>query len=133
MVSIRVDPSQPIYRQIVEAYATSIARGDLEAGTLLPSVRALAEELRVNVNTVQKAYRELEAMGLVQARPGLGVFVHPAEEAARAYRERQVRGIVERAIADLAAYGMSPQDAMGLIAAEVRGKEPGRDSLANDH
>ena len=133
MVPIRVDPSQPIYRQVVEAYAASIARGDLEGGTPLPSVRALAEELRVNVNTVQKAYRELEAMGLIQARPGLGVFVHPTEEAARAYRERQVRGIVERFVADLAAYGVSPEDATGLIAAETRGKEPGRDSLANGH
>lgn len=133
MAPIRVDPSQPIYRQIVDAYAASIARGELEAGGPLPSVRALAEELRVNVNTVQKAYRELEAMGLAQARPGLGVFVHPTEQAATAYRERQVRGIVERFVSDLATYGVTPKDVADLLRVDARGKEPGRDSLADGH
>jgi GntR family transcriptional regulator len=72
-----IDPrsSKPIYRQIVEQTRDAIDAGIYRAGEALPSQRALATEIRVNPNTIQKAYDELERLGVVEARRGLGVFV----------------------------------------------------------
>jgi len=76
-VSFRVDPASdvPPSRQIVEAFLDAVARGDLRAGERLPSVRTLAEDALVNPNTVGKAYRDLEGMGVVEGRNGSGVYV----------------------------------------------------------
>jgi GntR family transcriptional regulator len=76
-VDIRVDSSLPTHpsRQIVEAVLDRIAAGLLLPGDRLPSVRGLAAEALVNPNTVNKAYRDLEALGAVEGRSGAGVFV----------------------------------------------------------
>ncbi len=72
-----VDPNLhvPIYEQIVEHIRGSVAAGVHRPGEALPSIRALAVELLVNPNTVQRAYQELERQGLVKTRKGRGVFV----------------------------------------------------------
>ncbi len=88
-MTIRVDPARatPPSRQLVEAVLDRIAGGAWTAGDRLPSVRGLAAEALVNPNTVGKAYRELEAMGVVEGRNGAGVFVTPRGPAtARAAR-----------------------------------------------
>lgn len=74
---LRVDPRSdvPPSRQIVEALLDAVSRGELGAGDRLPSVRALAEQALVNPNTVGKAYRDLEGMGVVEGRNGSGVYV----------------------------------------------------------
>ncbi len=72
-----VDPAShvPIYEQIVEHIRGLVAAGVFRPGEALPSIRALALELVVNPNTVQRAYQELERQGLVYTRKGLGAFV----------------------------------------------------------
>lgn len=72
-----IDPqsSLPIYRQIVEQTQDAIDAGIYRAGEALPSQRALATQIRVNPNTIQKAYDELDRLGVVEVRRGLGVFV----------------------------------------------------------
>ncbi len=69
------DSHVPIFRQIVDGLRAAIARGSLASGDLLPSTRALSEELGVNPNTVQKAFAELEREGLVAAERGRGMVV----------------------------------------------------------
>ncbi len=66
---------KPIYKQIVEQVRLQVARGELPGGGRLPSVRELALELRINPNTVARAYRELEREGLAVRQQGRGVFV----------------------------------------------------------
>lgn len=65
----------PIYLQLIQQIKYLIATGRLTAGQQLPSVRKLSEQLVVNPNTVAKAYRELELTGIVNTRPGAGVFI----------------------------------------------------------
>lgn len=65
----------PIYAQIVAQVESAVARGDLKPGDKIPPVRKLAEELVVNPNTVAKAYRQMEQMGLVQTRKGAGTSI----------------------------------------------------------
>ena|SRR5690625_3321250 len=74
---IPIDPSapQPIYEQIRAGLAGAIVGGDLAPGDALPSIRALARDLRVSVITTTRAYNELVADGLVDAVHGKGVFV----------------------------------------------------------
>jgi len=102
-VTIHVDPSRatPPSRQLVEAVLDRIAGGVWKAGDRLPSVRGLAADALVNPNTVGKAYRELEAMGVVAGRNGAGVFVTPrGPAAARAARRGET---LERLLVALAA------------------------------
>jgi GntR family transcriptional regulator len=91
---IRVDPksSTPLYAQIMEQMRRAVATGVLQPGDQAPRVRDLAEELRVNPNTVARAYRELQAEGLLVARQGSGTFV---SDEAEAIGEKQQRRIVE--------------------------------------
>jgi GntR family transcriptional regulator len=98
-----VDPSSdvPPSRQIVEAILDSVAAGALLAGARLLSVRGLAAEALVNPNTVAKAYRDLDAMGVTEGRNGLGVFVTAAgPRLARAARSEATLRNFERAAAE---------------------------------
>lgn len=68
---------EPIYRQIASQVREAVARGRLVPGTRLPSVRELSRLLVVNPNTIARAYTDLEREGVINTRPGLGVFVAP--------------------------------------------------------
>jgi len=74
-MAINPDSHIPIYEQIVEHVCGLIAAGVYRAEEPLPSVRGMAVEMRVNPNTIQRAYQELERSGFVHTRKGLGVFV----------------------------------------------------------
>ena len=80
MTHWRVDPSleQPPWRQVVEHVLDAVAGGAVAPGEALLSVRAMAAAAQVNHNTVARAYRDLEALGVVRGRNGRGVFVEPA-------------------------------------------------------
>ena len=76
-MQLHVSPSDgvPIYQQVVNQIKYLVASGRLQQGDQLLPVRKLAEQLIVNPNTVARAYRELEAEGVVESRRGSGVFV----------------------------------------------------------
>ena len=69
---------KPVYLQLVDQIRYAAASGALRAGEALPSIRPMAEELRVNRNTVAKAYAELENQGVIQTIPGKGCFLKEA-------------------------------------------------------
>jgi GntR family transcriptional regulator len=96
-VQIRIDPADgvPIYRQIVNQIRYCVASGLLEPGDELPTIRALALQLKVTPNTIVKAYEELEREGVVHKRHGSGTFVS-GERTRLADRER--RRIIEQRI-----------------------------------
>jgi len=74
---------KPVYLQVVDQVRAAAASGALRAGEALPSIRPLAEELRVNRNTVAKAYGELESQGVIEAVPGKGCFVRDGDSPLR--------------------------------------------------
>ena len=65
----------PYYRQIIDRVMLGLADGTLDNGDKLPTVRSLAVELRVNPNTVARAYHDLEIVGVVETRPGSGTYI----------------------------------------------------------
>ena len=66
---------KPVYLQLVDQIRYAAASGGLRLGEALPSIRPLAEELRVNRNTIAKAYTELESQGVIETIPGKGCFL----------------------------------------------------------
>ena len=75
LLHIDFKSGQPVYLQLVEQVRLAAASGGLRAGEPLPSIRPLAEELRVNRNTIAKAYAELENQGVIETIPGKGCFL----------------------------------------------------------
>jgi GntR family transcriptional regulator len=66
---------KPVYLQLADQIRYAAASGNLRPGDPLPSLRPLAEELRINRNTIAKAYAELEAQGMIETQPGKGYFI----------------------------------------------------------
>lgn len=91
MRRIEPDSHVPVYLQIVEHLRSAIAAGVYRPGEALPSLRVLATDLKVNPNTVQRAYEELDRQGVIRSHRGVGMFV--AERGARAARGRAEESI----------------------------------------
>ena len=75
LLQINFKSGKPVYLQVVDQVKAAAAAGAVQAGEPLPSIRPLAEELRVNRNTVAKAYTELESQGVIETIPGKGCFI----------------------------------------------------------
>ena len=74
---------RPVYLQVVEQVKVAVASGTLQPGDPLPSIRPLAEDLRVNRNTIAKAYAELESAGVIETVAGKGCFVRAGQSPLR--------------------------------------------------
>jgi GntR family transcriptional regulator len=75
LIQVNFRSGKPVYLQVVDQVKAAAAAGGLRAGEPLPSIRPLAEELRVNRNTIAKAYAELESQGVIETVPGKGCFI----------------------------------------------------------
>jgi GntR family transcriptional regulator len=108
----------PLYVQLMEQVKHAVETGALRPGDQLPTIRALAQELVMNSNTVVRAYRELEHEGIVELRHGLGVFIS-SSVSARGKVMRQAQNIVESAIERLRSLGVTEQEMRRLFESEL--------------
>jgi GntR family transcriptional regulator len=90
ILQINFKSGMPIYLQIVDQIKTAAASGALQPGEAIPSIRPLAEELRVNRNTIAKAYTELESLGVIETLPGRGSFLKENQSALRKEARRKL-------------------------------------------
>ena len=104
---------KPIYEQICEQIKTAIMTGDLEEGEQLPSIRSLANSLRVSAITTKRAYADLEATGFITTMPGKGSFV--AGGNSELLREEQLREVEE-----LLGQAVEKARSLGLTNSEVK-------------
>jgi len=77
LLQVNYKSGKPVYLQVVDQIKAAAASGNIQTGEPLPSIRPLAEELRVNRNTIAKAYTELESQGIIETIPGKGCFIKP--------------------------------------------------------
>src|SRR5436190_1049363 len=77
LLQINFKSGKPVYLQVVDQIKAAAAAGTMQPGESLPSIRPLAEELRVNRNTIAKAYTELESQGVIETVAGKGCFIKP--------------------------------------------------------
>jgi GntR family transcriptional regulator len=112
------DPT-PLYAQLDRGIRAAIAAGRLSVGDRLPTVRQLAVDLRINADTVAKVYAELERAGVLATQRGIGTFVrdmpHTGAQTTRRDRERELRQLVDRLLADASAVGITLPEVVQYI------------------
>jgi GntR family transcriptional regulator len=107
----------PIYLQVVESIKEQIASGRLNPGDQLPTVRALALELRVNFNTVARAYRLLDEAGIISTQQGRGTYIleMPPPEVSEALRQQGLRALTEKYLSDAHRLGAGQEEILELV------------------
>ena len=90
LFQINFKSAKPVYLQLVDQVKSAAAAGLLRPGDALPSIRPLSEDLRVNRNTVAKAYGQLESDGIIETQPGRGCFVRAASSPLRKDARRKL-------------------------------------------
>jgi GntR family transcriptional regulator len=125
----RLDSSTgvPFYRQIIDQVLLAVGDGRLKPGEQLPTVRQLAVDLSVNLNTVAKAYREMEIRGIVQTQQGTGTFVAARSGAKSREKRKALQDLVDRLLANAEALGVPMEDVVEALVERVektRGREP---------
>lgn len=114
----------PMYRQIQDQILFGIASGQLTPGEQLPTVRALAVDLKVNPNTVIKAYSELERDGILTTEQGTGTFIAASARPPIATDERETKltGLCVEFMAQAARYGFSAKETITVLHKLLEGK-----------
>jgi GntR family transcriptional regulator len=122
LVNIDAADPTPIYAQLERGLRAAIATGRLRTGDQLPTVRQLAVDLRVNANTVARVYAELERVGVLETRRGVGSFVAAGRAVAQPLHEktRRLRDFVTRVLADADRAGFDVDDLIGELGDERR-------------
>ena len=115
MVHLDYRDARPIYTQIIDGFRDQIQAGILQAGEKLPSVRELALQLTINPNTIQRAYRELEANGWIVTVPGKGCFVCDRPQPNNAANRQALLEEFDRITAALIATGVAREDLAQMI------------------
>jgi GntR family transcriptional regulator len=114
--NVNIESSVPVYEQIENHVRFAIASGKVKSGDQLPSIKALMKQLDVNPNTVAKAYRDLEVMGLVYTRRGMGVYVEQGAEArCRDAVRSQVLGRLHETVSEAKAAGMNLKEVRSCV------------------
>jgi len=114
-ISLDADDPRPVFRQIVDEIQRSVATGILKADDPLPAVRALAKDLKVNPNTVQQAYRELERTGAAYVRRGIGTFITQAARLSDMRRSVIARQLAGRFLREGFRHGLLASELMAAL------------------
>ena len=114
MISLNYRDSRPIYEQIKDGLRKLIVTGAIQADDKLPSVRALAAQLAINPNTIQRAYNDLESEGYIYSVPGKGSFA-AGNSGADAARKQELMAKIRELLAELRYLGVSQQELLDLM------------------
>ncbi len=109
------DNNKPIYIQIIDDIKRKLIRGEIKPGDKILSQREFAKEINVNPNTVQRAYREMEAMGLVETLRGQGTFILGDENMLKTIQTEMAKEMVTNFLKDMKSLGFSQEDIISLI------------------
>jgi GntR family transcriptional regulator len=122
-MEFRIESSSrvPIYRQLVAQIREAVARGRLKAEERLPSVRDLSRQLVVNPNTVARVYTELEREGILNTRPGLGVFVaQPKTDLTKRARKDRLVCLVDGLLTEAVHLGFTAEELLAVVSERLQ-------------
>lgn len=107
----------PIYNQVVEHIHQMLLRGELKPGDQLPTVRSLALDLRVNFNTIARAYRLLDEAGIISTQQGRGTYILslPPPEVAEELRRTSLHSLARQVLLDASRMGASPEELLDTL------------------
>jgi GntR family transcriptional regulator len=118
-----IDPKSgvPFYRQVIDQVKFAIGNGELSTGDQLPTVRQLAVDLKVNPNTVARAYQELEIRGVVTTHLGSGTFVADTQiEISEVERQRMLDQICTELLSRTSSYGFTVMEVLRALQERVQ-------------
>jgi GntR family transcriptional regulator len=123
----------PIYNQIMDQIRQALASGQLKTGDQLPTVRQMAADLRVNWNTVARAYRLLDEAGLISTQQGRGTFIWeaPTPEVDMQLRKHALEALARRYLAEAQTLGFSSAEVEAAFNEQFRNQTPETQSETN--
>src|SRR3954466_1746032 len=122
-MEFRIESSSrvPIYRQLMAQVREAVARGRLKADERLPSVRDLSRQLVINPNTVARVYTELEREGILNTRPGLGVFVaQPKSDLTKRARKERLLCLIDELLTETVHLGFTAEELLAMISERLQ-------------
>ena len=125
-IRFSLDPENgvPIYRQIIQQIEYAILSGRMKQGDRLPTIRALAVELKTNPNTIARAYSELEILGILETQVGSGTYVSDKKPVPKNDSlNRKIREVVARFVQEMSDLGVERRELAALITAYKGGKD----------
>jgi GntR family transcriptional regulator len=136
-MEIRIDPNRadPIYLQIIYAIKHQVATGRLKPGEQLPTVRMLATDLRINPNTVARAYETLDTEGVILTQRGRGTYVreHPDDVHLTRVRKDQLKAMMDTVVNNALSLGYPAEEIRLAFEIELAHWERLRQSTASSH
>jgi len=123
LVTVDLRDATPPYEQIRAQIASLIAVGQLADGSRLPTVRALAGDLGVATGTVARAYKELEATGLIESRRRLGTVVTHSSPTADGAADSPLETMIDKLIGEARAAGIQDETLISLLRGRLRASE----------
>ncbi|MCH3963244.1 MAG: GntR family transcriptional regulator [Clostridium sp.] len=109
------DPNIPIYKQIMDGVKRSIVSAEVKPGDKLLSIREMSEKLKVNPNTIQRAYQELERLGITYTQRGMGNFVKEDVGMVKRLKEEMAEKIIERFIDGMRNIGFTNSEIVSIV------------------
>lgn len=133
MLQIDFRSGLPIYTQIVNQVQAQIAGGILQPGDQLPTVRALAEELRINFNTVARAYRILDEARIISTQQGRGTYITeiPPPKVTERLRRESLEALTRRYIGEAMRLEFSRDEIRGMVEDQLKTWKAGAESDQN--
>ena len=121
-IDVDLTAHRPVYMQIIEQVKLAIATGSLKPGDQLPTVRQLAADLRVNFNTVARAYRLMDEEGVISTQHGRGTFILSPTSArdAKHSRQQQLALLTEHFLEEAEILGYTPKEVRALVKEQLR-------------
>jgi DNA-binding transcriptional regulator YhcF (GntR family) len=114
-----LDDRQPIYLQIVDRFRENMATGEMQPGNRVPSIRDVASGMRVNPNTVNRAYQEMERQGLIYSQRGMGYYVSEDVEKMQGFKSNMAREVIDRFLKDMQSMGFTPEEIIKTLREEL--------------
>lgn len=114
-LKFQLDLSKPLYEQVLQQIRYAVARGDVALGSKLPSVRELAQQLRINPNTVMRAYQELDRDELTETRRGQGTFITSNSHNVDKVRKVLAQNAVQAFVAAMKELGLNREASQTLL------------------
>lgn len=124
-MQVDFDISQPIYQQVITEILRSLVRGELKPGDKLPSQRDMAQTMKVNHNTIQRAYREMEGEGLVETIRGMGTFITNNPIIVEEIRQKMAEESICRFVEEMRSLGIRGEQIITSVREHVEITERG--------
>jgi GntR family transcriptional regulator len=118
-MDLKFDDKMPIYLQIMDHIKMDIVTEKLKANDKLPSVREMATKLKVNPNTLQRAYQELERLGIVYSQRGMGTFVCERENMIDDLKQEMAKEVMDSFILRMKRLGFTEQEIIESISQNI--------------